>query len=219
MLAIERRFGRVRVDGERWGPRTLDLDLLLHGEARLDVPGLQLAAVISGHPAGAEQLPTTALYAELHLRELALVTGMDARDMRLPRLDQLTPVQRRLQRHLQPQRAGTRQMAGQLRRFPHDLLGHAAQVDAGATDRGRFQDRHPGAMAGGADGGNRRFTVDVGGEQKTAAGADDRGEIGSLPLPVVQVLVKAAMAPCVAGYARGVACLGDGEQDDVVVAV
>lgn len=33
LLAIERRFGRVRVDGERWGPRTLDLDLLLHGEA------------------------------------------------------------------------------------------------------------------------------------------------------------------------------------------
>ena len=45
LLAIERRFGRVRVDGERWGPRTLDLDLLLHGEARLDVPGLQLREV------------------------------------------------------------------------------------------------------------------------------------------------------------------------------
>ena len=42
LLAIERCFGRVRVDGERWGPRTLDLDLLLHGEAQLDVPGLQL---------------------------------------------------------------------------------------------------------------------------------------------------------------------------------
>ena len=42
LLAIERRFGRVRVEGERWGPRTLDLDLLLHGEAQLDVPGLLL---------------------------------------------------------------------------------------------------------------------------------------------------------------------------------
>lgn len=34
LLDIERRHGRVR-DGERWGPRTLDLDLLLHGETRL----------------------------------------------------------------------------------------------------------------------------------------------------------------------------------------
>ena len=31
LLAIEQRHGRVR-DGERWGPRTLDLDLLLFGE-------------------------------------------------------------------------------------------------------------------------------------------------------------------------------------------
>ena len=42
LLAIERRFGRVRVDGERWGPRTLDLDLLLHGDAVIDEPGLRV---------------------------------------------------------------------------------------------------------------------------------------------------------------------------------
>lgn len=42
LLAIERRFGRVRTEGERWGPRTLDLDLLLHGDAQLDLPGLQV---------------------------------------------------------------------------------------------------------------------------------------------------------------------------------
>ncbi|KAF1005185.1 MAG: 2-amino-4-hydroxy-6-hydroxymethyldihydropteridine pyrophosphokinase [Luteibacter sp.] len=35
MLATERAFGRVR-DGERWGPRTLDLDLLAYGEAVID---------------------------------------------------------------------------------------------------------------------------------------------------------------------------------------
>jgi 2-amino-4-hydroxy-6-hydroxymethyldihydropteridine diphosphokinase len=40
LLAIERRFGRERVTGERWAPRTLDLDLLLHGDARIDSPGL-----------------------------------------------------------------------------------------------------------------------------------------------------------------------------------
>ncbi len=42
LLAIEREFGRVRVDGERWGPRTLDLDLLLHGDATVDEPGLRV---------------------------------------------------------------------------------------------------------------------------------------------------------------------------------
>jgi 2-amino-4-hydroxy-6-hydroxymethyldihydropteridine diphosphokinase len=39
LLAIEQRFGRVRVAGEH-GPRTLDLDLLLYGDAEIDEPGL-----------------------------------------------------------------------------------------------------------------------------------------------------------------------------------
>jgi 2-amino-4-hydroxy-6-hydroxymethyldihydropteridine diphosphokinase len=38
LLAVEREQGRVR--RERWGPRTLDLDLLLYGDAELDEPGL-----------------------------------------------------------------------------------------------------------------------------------------------------------------------------------
>ena len=42
LLAIERRFGRTRVDGERWGPRTLDLDLLLYGDEAIDLPGLRV---------------------------------------------------------------------------------------------------------------------------------------------------------------------------------
>ncbi len=42
LLAIERSFGRVRLDGERWGPRTLDLDLLLFGDAAIDEPGLRV---------------------------------------------------------------------------------------------------------------------------------------------------------------------------------
>ena len=40
LLATERRFGRVR--GERWGPRCLDLDLLLMGDRRLSTPRLTL---------------------------------------------------------------------------------------------------------------------------------------------------------------------------------
>jgi 2-amino-4-hydroxy-6-hydroxymethyldihydropteridine diphosphokinase len=39
LLAVERRFGRVRVPGEH-GPRTLDLDLLLYGDELIDEPGL-----------------------------------------------------------------------------------------------------------------------------------------------------------------------------------
>ena len=39
LLATEQRFGRVRVAGEH-GPRTLDLDLLLYGDERIDEPGL-----------------------------------------------------------------------------------------------------------------------------------------------------------------------------------
>jgi 2-amino-4-hydroxy-6-hydroxymethyldihydropteridine diphosphokinase len=39
LLAVERDLGRVRT-AERWGPRTLDLDLLLYGDAVLDEPGL-----------------------------------------------------------------------------------------------------------------------------------------------------------------------------------
>jgi len=37
---IERRHGRVR--GQRWGPRTLDLDLLLYGEQRIASARLQV---------------------------------------------------------------------------------------------------------------------------------------------------------------------------------
>jgi 2-amino-4-hydroxy-6-hydroxymethyldihydropteridine diphosphokinase len=39
LLDVERRLGRERV-GARWGPRTIDLDLLLYGEETIDEPGL-----------------------------------------------------------------------------------------------------------------------------------------------------------------------------------
>jgi len=38
LLEIERELGRVRT--ERWGPRTIDLDLLVFGEETIDEPGL-----------------------------------------------------------------------------------------------------------------------------------------------------------------------------------
>lgn len=42
LLEIEERHGRVRSEGEKWGPRELDLDLLLYGDESLDEPGLHL---------------------------------------------------------------------------------------------------------------------------------------------------------------------------------
>lgn len=49
MQAIEHRQGRRR-DGQRWGPRTIDLDLLVYGNARMNEPGLTLP-----HPGIAER--------------------------------------------------------------------------------------------------------------------------------------------------------------------
>ncbi len=40
LLAIERSRGRDRSREQRWGPRTLDLDLLLYGDRVIDEPGL-----------------------------------------------------------------------------------------------------------------------------------------------------------------------------------
>ncbi len=41
LLQIESRLGRVR-DGTRWGPRAIDLDLLVLGGLVVDEPGLEL---------------------------------------------------------------------------------------------------------------------------------------------------------------------------------
>jgi 2-amino-4-hydroxy-6-hydroxymethyldihydropteridine diphosphokinase len=42
LLAIELRLGRVRGEGPRFGPRTIDLDLLLYGDELVAEPGLEL---------------------------------------------------------------------------------------------------------------------------------------------------------------------------------
>lgn len=54
LLEIERAHGRERAEDRRWGPRTLDLDLLLYADATIDEPGLHVP-----HP-------------RLHLRAFAL---------------------------------------------------------------------------------------------------------------------------------------------------
>jgi 2-amino-4-hydroxy-6-hydroxymethyldihydropteridine diphosphokinase len=50
LLAIESRLGRVRGEGPRFGPRTIDLDLLLYGDETIDEPGLTVP-----HPRLAER--------------------------------------------------------------------------------------------------------------------------------------------------------------------
>lgn len=58
-LAIEIELGRVR--RERWGPRVIDIDVLLHGDARLTSERLTLP-----HPAMAERA-----FVLIPLREIA----------------------------------------------------------------------------------------------------------------------------------------------------
>jgi 2-amino-4-hydroxy-6-hydroxymethyldihydropteridine diphosphokinase len=41
MLAVEQALGRERT-GPRFGPRTIDLDLLLYGDETIDAPGLRV---------------------------------------------------------------------------------------------------------------------------------------------------------------------------------
>jgi 2-amino-4-hydroxy-6-hydroxymethyldihydropteridine diphosphokinase len=50
LLAIESRLGRVRGEGPRFGPRTIDLDLLVYGDETIDEPGLTVP-----HPRLAER--------------------------------------------------------------------------------------------------------------------------------------------------------------------
>jgi 2-amino-4-hydroxy-6-hydroxymethyldihydropteridine diphosphokinase len=40
ILTVERRLGRER--GERWGPRSIDIDILLFGTGMIDEPGLHV---------------------------------------------------------------------------------------------------------------------------------------------------------------------------------
>jgi len=42
LLDIEQQHGRNRDAEQRWGPRTLDLDILLYGDEVIDLPGLNI---------------------------------------------------------------------------------------------------------------------------------------------------------------------------------
>ena len=57
---LEARAGRVRTPGDRWGPRTLDVDLLLYGDRIVETPELAVP-----HPGLAERLFVLAPLAEI----------------------------------------------------------------------------------------------------------------------------------------------------------
>jgi 2-amino-4-hydroxy-6-hydroxymethyldihydropteridine diphosphokinase len=59
LLDVERQLGRERI-GPRWGPRTVDLDLLVYGDRVLDEPGLTVP-----HPELAQRLFVLEPLAEL----------------------------------------------------------------------------------------------------------------------------------------------------------
>lgn len=74
LLGIERAAGRVR-DGRRWGPRVLDLDILLYGDRILSESGLRVP-----HPHLAERafvlLPLAEIVPDLHVPDAGQVATL-----------------------------------------------------------------------------------------------------------------------------------------------
>jgi len=75
LLALERELGRVRAEGPRFGPRTIDLDLLLYGSETIDEPGVSVP-----HPRLAERRFALEPLHELD-PELALPDGRAVREL------------------------------------------------------------------------------------------------------------------------------------------
>ncbi|MET0225979.1 MAG: 2-amino-4-hydroxy-6-hydroxymethyldihydropteridine diphosphokinase [Dokdonella sp.] len=77
LLELERAQGRHR-DGARWGPRTLDLDLLMYADLQIQLPGLVLP-----HPRIAERafvlVPLADLDADLVIPGAGVVRELLAR--------------------------------------------------------------------------------------------------------------------------------------------
>ena len=83
---IETSMGRVR-DGQRWGPRVIDLDLLVLGDQRIDEEDLAVP-----HPGIAERnfvlLPLRELAPDLIIPGLGPVTDIPV-DERTPRIERI----------------------------------------------------------------------------------------------------------------------------------
>ena len=75
LLEIERELGRDRAAERRWGPRVIDLDLLLFGEEAIDEPGLTVP-----HPRLADRRFVLEPLCELN-EDLTLPDGTQVRDL------------------------------------------------------------------------------------------------------------------------------------------
>ena len=81
LLAIERELGRDRSRETRWGPRTIDLDLLLYGDETVEEPGLTVP-----HPRLAERQFVLEPLHELE-PDLRLPDGRAVQDLVAPALE------------------------------------------------------------------------------------------------------------------------------------
>jgi 2-amino-4-hydroxy-6-hydroxymethyldihydropteridine diphosphokinase len=74
LLEVERKFGRVRT--VKWGPRTLDLDILLYEDMQIDLPGLKVP-----HPLMSERLFVLQPLAEIEPNWLHPGLGLSINEM------------------------------------------------------------------------------------------------------------------------------------------
>lgn len=88
LLLVERRLGRVRHVARRHGPRTIDLDLILHGDLIVDTPDLRLP-----HPEFHRRAFVLAPLAEIEPRLVHPVLGLDMTEL-LERVEQRPAVRR-----------------------------------------------------------------------------------------------------------------------------
>ena len=74
MLEVEKSFGRVRT--VKWGPRSLDLDILFYEDIQLDLPGLKVP-----HPLMSERLFVLAPLAEIEPDWVHPALGLTVHEM------------------------------------------------------------------------------------------------------------------------------------------
>jgi 2-amino-4-hydroxy-6-hydroxymethyldihydropteridine diphosphokinase len=74
LLGLEKSLGRVRTI--RWGPRTLDLDILFYGNRQMDLPNLQIP-----HPRMQDRLFVLVPLTEIEPDWVHPVSGLRVREM------------------------------------------------------------------------------------------------------------------------------------------
>jgi len=89
MLEMEKSFGRVRTT--KWGPRTLDLDILFYEDLQIDLPGLKVP-----HPLMSERLFVLKPLTEIEPDWLHPGLGLTVHEMlnRVLRIDQQQQIQK-----------------------------------------------------------------------------------------------------------------------------